>query len=402
MFTLRETFWQLFRNKGRTVILLLASAMLAGCMAFYLGNIRANEEAIDRLAQVTTVTVEVTNATGEMSSGLNIATTQHDNFMANEYMENFFTGARAAGAYSEKARREDPFKGGDADISAINNRNAIWSPDYVFTFMEGYDESIFSGDQPLCLVDEAFAEENGIAVGDEISLPVYLHIYEQGGVIRYDPLGDCTLKVVGTNHSAEYPKAFLVPVAWLRKVADERNVKFYYNNLTGDLKDPRQLNHFKSGIYDMAFLEPNPEARDEFGGATICVQDEQYVSAAETLGQNVVLFRQFLVPFFALIIGLIVLAIFLIMRSSRRDMAIASSLGRPMALSALSNFLAAFAAEAVGCLLILPGIIWLAGLSVGGSLLICGAFLLCACVGDCLALALILRFDAFTLLTAAE
>ena len=33
MLTLQETIWQLARNKGRTVILLLASAMLAGCVA---------------------------------------------------------------------------------------------------------------------------------------------------------------------------------------------------------------------------------------------------------------------------------------------------------------------------------------------------------------------------------
>ncbi len=50
MLTLQETLWQLARNKGRAVILLQASAVLAGCMAFYLNNIRTNEEAIDRLA----------------------------------------------------------------------------------------------------------------------------------------------------------------------------------------------------------------------------------------------------------------------------------------------------------------------------------------------------------------
>ena len=402
MFTLRETAWQLLRNKGRTVILLLASAMLAGCMAFYLGNIRANEEAIDRLAQVTTVRVDVTNSTGEMSAGLNIATIQFDNFVASEYLEHFLYGARAAGAYSGKARREEPFTGGDADIAAINSRDAIFSDDYVFTFMEGYDEGIFTGDQPVCLVDELFAEENGIAVGDQLTFPIYLHIYEQGGAVRYDPLGDMTLTVVGTNHSTAYPKTFLVPVDWLRKEADARGVKFYYNTLSGDLKDPRRLNHFKAGIYDMAFLEPNPEAQDQFGGATIVVDDEPYITATEPLGQNILLFRQFLAPFFVLVIGLVVLAIFLIMRGARRDMAIACSLGRPRLLSALANFLAAFAAQLAGCLLVLPAMVLGAGLSLGGGLLICGAFLLCACLGNCLALALVLRFDPLALLTASE
>ncbi|WP_322176541.1 hypothetical protein [Acutalibacter caecimuris] len=103
-----------------------------------------------------------------------------------------------------------------------------------------------------------------------------------------------------------------------------------------------------------------------------------------------------------MVIGLIVLAIFLIMRSSRRDIAISSSLGRPKFLSALANFLAALFSETVGCILIIPVAVLGTGLSIGGALIICGVFLLCACIGNGLALALILHFDTFALLTATE
>ena len=113
-------------------------------------------------------------------------------------------------------------------------------------------------------------------------------------------------------------------------------------------------------------------------------------------------FKQFQIPFLVMIVGLVVLAVFLIMRGSRRDMAIAASLGRPRLLVALSNFLAAFIAELLGCAIILPVMVLGAGLSFGGALMICGAFLACADLGNVLGLALILRFDAFTLLTATD
>lgn len=402
MFTLRETKWQLFRNRGRTLILLLASAMLTGCMAFYLGNIQANEAALEQLAKTTTVEVEVTNSTGERSAGINIAPLRRDNFVQNPYLEHFLMSASASGAFGEDARRQDPFVGGDANVVGINALDATWMPDREVTYLDGYDESFLAGDEAQCLVFRDFAERNHIDLGDEISFPIYLYKWKQDGGIEYLPMGEQTLKVVGASYSGMNPQEFLVPVEWLRKVAEGLGLDFTYGTLSGEVKDPLRLNRFKDGILEMSFLEPNPKAQDLYGGATICVDDEQYISSAEVLGENILLFRQFLIPFFTLVIGLIVLAIFLVMRGARRTIAIASSLGRPKLLSALANFFAAFAAELLGCLLTLPAILSLTGLTMGNGLMICGIFLLCACVGNCFGLALILRFDTFTLLTAAE
>ena len=51
---------------------------------------------------------------------------------------------------------------------------------------------------------------------------------------------------------------------------------------------------------------------------------------------------------------------------------------------------------------VLPVMVLLGGLSLEGALMICGAFLICASAGNILALMLLLRFNAFTLLTAVE
>ncbi len=402
LFTLQETVWQLTRNKGRTVILLLASAMLAGCMAFYLGNILANEEALEQLANMSDVHAFVTNGSGSNSTGLNIASQRCDNFTSNPFLENFLMGGIATGAYSEEARMEDPFEGGDVNVIAINSLDATYMPDGKFTYLEGYDSSFLAGNQALCIVNDLFAEENNIKMGDSVSFPVYLAAWQQGGLREFTFLGEHTLKVVGFSSSYIAPQHFIVPVDWLRETSESQDVDFKYSHLGGVLKNPRELNQFKDSVYDMSFLEPNPDAQDEFGGVTIVVDDEQYISSAETLGENIKLFRRFLIPFFALVLGLIVLAIFLIMRNSQWNMAIACSLGRPKFLSGFANFLAAFSTEVTGCLLIFPIMVLGAKLSIYSALTICGTFLICSCAGDCLALALLLRFDTLTLLTAVE
>lgn len=403
MLTLSETIWQLMRNKGRTVILVLASAMLAGCVAFYLSNIRANEEAVDRLAEEIPVVVSVTNSGGDRDSMLNINAYRHDNFLSSPYLKDFYARIYCEGAYSQEFRQSETPQT-DCAFGAISSLNKIWLLDGEFNFSDGYDENMFQTNEPICLVSRDFAERNGIGVGDEVSMPLYSMSYEVGKDIIYTPLGEQTIKVVGTCFSLSQANSwdFMVPVDWVRAVMESQGIDVNYNELTALLKDPRQINAFKDSISDLQFLEVAPSVYENFTGAAIVVDDEQFVTSAETLGQTVVLFKRFQVPFFVLVFGMIVLAIFLIMRGSRRVIAISVSLGRPRFLCALGCFLAAFLAELLGCVLVLPAMVLLAGLSMEGALMICGAFLLCACLGDIVALALILRFDAFTLLTAAE
>ncbi len=401
MLTLSETFWQLARNKGRTVILVLASAMLAGCVAFYLSNIRANEEAIDRLAETIPVKVQVTNLSGDRDYGLNINVYRYENFLSSPYLKDFHYDIYGEGAYSEEARQLDPFQK-DCNVHGINGLDCIWMPDGEFTYSEGYDETLFQSDEAVCLVETMFADRYDIEVGDEVTFPIFTISYDLYQDAIYMPLGEQTLKVVGTSHSQQNPKEFMVPVNWMRKVMESQGIEVNYNVMGATLKDPRQLNAFKESIKDISFLEPDPETMIDLTGSAIVVDDEQFVTSAETLGQTVMLFRRFQAPFFVLAFGMIVLAIFLIMRGSRRVIAISVSLGRSRFLCALGCFLAAFLAELAGCALVLPVMVLLAGLSLSGGLLICGAFLICACLADIMALALIMRFDAFTLLTVAE
>ena len=384
MLTLQETLWQLARNKGRSLILLLASAMLAGCVAFYMSNITANEEAIERLAQTLPVEVRVTNPSASQDWRININEHRHGNLLSSPYLTGFTYSIDAAGEYTEEAKEAVDSLFNECETKAVNSLDCIRAPDSKFTYMDGYDETMFQTDQPVGLIGTNFIERYGVQVGDEISL------------------GEQTVKIVGTYESNMENKDLLVPVGWLAGVVRNQGAKVNYNQMGAYLKDPRQISVFKESIQELGFLEPAPATYEDYTGAALVVDDEQYITSAETLGQTVVLFRRFQIPFFALAMCMIVLAIFLIMRGSRRVIAISISLGRPRFLCAAGCFLAAFIAEFAGCALVFPAMILMAGLSIKGALMICVTFLLCACAGDAVALLLLLRFNAFKLLTAAE
>ena len=112
--------------------------------------------------------------------------------------------------------------------------------------------------------------------------------------------------------------------------------------------------------------------------------------------------RWFLAPFFALVIVLVTLVTFLLLRSTRRDMAISLSLGRPKILSGCACFFGMLIANVCGCAVAVPILLCTAGLAPGQILTICGLYLASSCVGVLLALILLLRFDALELLTKID
>ena len=135
---------------------------------------------------------------------------------------------------------------------------------------------------------------------------------------------------------------------------------------------------------------------------TVYMDDEEFIRSAEKLGQSMRQYEMFLVPFFVVVVFLVTLAIFLVLRGCRRDMAIACSLGRPKAVTAFSTLMAALAAQLAGALLAVPVSMLMTGIGFGTALLVCGTFLLCALIGDIVGLIILLRFDALALLTATE
>lgn len=145
--------------------------MLAGGVAFYLGNIRANEEAIDRLAETLPVEVRITNPGGDLEGMLNINEHRRDNFFSSTYLKDFKFSIYCAGEYSEEARKNSCFAkektkdtygitpSSDCVIGAMNTLLCLYAPDAEIIYSDGYDETMFQSDGAICLVGIQFAKE---------------------------------------------------------------------------------------------------------------------------------------------------------------------------------------------------------------------------------------------------
>ncbi len=396
MFVLKEVFYQL-RRKKQTAILILAAVLLIGCMTFYLGNIHSAEVALSTLGEKIPVTVKCMSPDGSTSTGLFLNAEHCDRLAAAGVQEIQLTAA-AAGAFTDAAKQEQPFQGGDLPVIAANSLSALHTE--AAAFSPELEQDFLAGQEAVCAVREDFAELHHIEPGDEVSFPLYLH--PMGSEYReISPNATLTVQAV-------YPKSsgisgqMLVPAAWMRGESEKNGVDFFcYDSYSAVVADPLRLNDFKEKAAEAGFAETSPDPADNYAEALI-FDDELFIKSAVKLEENLIVYRRFFLPFFALIVVLTSLVIFLVLRSDRRSIAVASSLGCPKSKNAVSRFCAVLLIDIAGCGLALPLLLWLTELSLLSCLAVCGAFLLCTGIGTALAMAFLLRFDTLELLTKVD
>ena len=386
------------RSRGRSVLVLCIAALLAACMAFYVGNIGVNKAALQSLSDSVPVTVRITSRNGAKTAGLNIEAKPFDH-LTEAGVHDVRCTAVAAGAFSPEVRAQEMFLGGDTIVRAGNSLEALELSADNLHFADGQSAAFLSGDSAQCVIGEDYAERTGLHPGDTLSLEIYTVRQSMNGTI-YQMIGDAALEIIGT-HSAPGGADVILPVNFLRTGAETAGVSFLYDSCSALVDDSTHLKDFKAEMQKY-FMDINLSAEDPNAGDALSVEDELFVKTASRLRQNIALFQSMLVPFFALIIGLVVLTTFLTMRSTRRDMAIARSLGVSKWRCAAPNFISTVLLDMLGCAVILPILSAALHIPALSALVIFGLFTLCAALGTAAALLCLLRFDTLTLLTQVD
>lgn len=386
------------RSRGRSVLVLCIAALLAACMAFYVGNIGVNKAALQSLSDSVSVTVRITSRNGAKTAGLNIEAKPFDH-LTEAGVHDVRCTAVAAGAFSPEVRAQEMFLGGDTIVRAGNSLEALELSADNLHFADGQSAAFLSGDSAQCVIGEDYAERTGLHPGDTLSLEIYTVRQSMNGTI-YQMIGDAALKIIGT-HSAPGGVDVILPVNFLRTEAETAGVSFLYDSCSALVDDSTHLKGFKAEMQKY-FMDINPSAEDPNAGDALSVEDELFVKTASRLRQNIALFQSMLVPFFALIIGLVALTTFLTMRSTRRDMAIARSLGVSKWRCAAPNFISTVLLDMLGCAVILPILSAALHIPALSAHAIFGLFTLCAALGTAAALLCLLRFDTLTLLTQVD
>ncbi len=148
-------------------------------------------------------------------------------------------------------------------------------PEYgcEITWYDGYDESIFAGDEPFCIVPEGMIE----IYDNDDNVELYLKGRSQKPVVRVDENGEivwengqivvdmpkteytCTLKIVGTYTEGD-GKSIYCPSDIIKQAYDGLEKTIMAQSLSATLKDNKRLEEFREKM-SLCFLEPDPNAK---------------------------------------------------------------------------------------------------------------------------------------------
>lgn len=406
MLLLLEIKRHILRAPGRTVITALAAALLVCGMALYTRNIQVTQDTLDQLKEQMPVKVTVTSRDGSRTVSLSITSEDFDALTAQDVRDVLCTSPFSFSVKSVDGRSAE----GSMHVHAANAIAALDGPSpQDFAYLEGWDESFLLADAPVCAVERSFAQENGIEPGSRLEAELFSMSRASGG-IELTSVGRQELTVVALYKDSPALGNWdaAVPIGWLRGITESAvnrygdPIPFCYDSASMYLADPQKMNVFKDAMNEQGFRQQSPLPDKQTIGDTLLIDDEMYIKTSADLVESLELYRTFMLPFFGLIMLTVALISFLTLRSSRRHIAIASSLGRQKLLNAAAPFFGTVAVQALGCAAALPAMCLAAGLLPASAGIVLGAFTLCAMGGTALALVFLFRFDALELLTKVD
>lgn len=390
------------RKKGQTVLRIALACVLLLCLELYVGNIQRNQEALAQAGRELPVEVKVVSTDGSQDVGIRIEENKVEDLLAAGIKDPVYS-VQIAGNI-DPVNQVEPVKACDTSLYGVNTLDGFsFAKKSSFTYAQGYDASFVEGQEPVCVLSASYAAFHNLKIGDSMDLPVYSINYDQTGYsFQFESLGTVSLKVIGTfEETAGGQSAVngIVPISCVKALFEKNGRDFFYHSFQGLVETPLALNDFKTAVDEMGFREVNTSAADPRTGNALEIQDEVFRETAERLQGNVQIFQLFDPVFCVLLCILVFVTTFFNLRSSRKEIAIASALGTLLVVSGAKLFIENLLLTLVGCgiaVVISTVFLGVTALPVGG------VFLAISLLGSFGAVTLVCRFDVLEALTKQE
>lgn len=389
-------------KKSQSLLQMGLACLLLLCLELYMGNIQSNQTALWQAGQELPVEVKVVSTDGSQDVGIRIEENKLEGLL-DAGVKNPVYSVQIAGNV-DPVNQVEPVKACDTSLYGVNSLEGFsFVEEDSFTFAPGYDQDFVEGQKAICAISTSYAATYGIELGDSLDLPVYSIEYDRTGYsFQFGSLGTVSLKVVGIFQERAGGQSVvngIVPIGWVHGLFEENSVPFFYHSFQGLVEHPLELNGFKSAVEKLGFREINPTAADPRTGNALEIQDRVFRETAERLMANIQIFQRFAPAFCVLIGALVMVTTFFILRSTRREIAIASALGKPLLQSGGKLLLEHLLLTLVG-----------SGIAVAFSAVFLGAaaikiglvFVGVSVVGSMGAVVLVCRFNVLEILTKQE
>ena len=321
------------RQKSRSILVILVNCALVILLNLYFGLIGSYRTQLYDLAANTPIKCTVTNPDGTREVAISISSDLIRALQESEHVKGLdcSTQLKAGFGEFEQAYWEENL---NLDVSAVNKSNSSVLPEGITVhYLDGWDETMFAGDEKVCILKKSDMEKQGYACGDEIDFTVYYYVYDDVKMDVYLPeLGYVHMKIVGEIDDSdsvilgECPDV-LMPFQTAWALFEERQIDFTAEAVSFYIKNPLKINAFKDEMSEIGFTEIYKGGRPSYTGSTLYVQDGTFITLASRLKTAIRILSAFLVPM-AILIFIVGYVISYLLCSGRvKEFALLRSLG---------------------------------------------------------------------------
>ncbi len=345
---------RLRREPIPALAVILFSLILVSILRTMSGAVEAQQQAYDQTWDTIPVTLTVTNLSG----------TKSDTLDAPGWVADVFTGGNGVGRglseYMKDIRIKSVRQIDNSDVvgamylagltSLQAEPNLRTEKNVQIDWLEGYDESIFSGEEQLCLVSEILTDDMEPDIpGQQLSLLfsyTYLDENDEEQIVEYH------LSLTVAGYIREESNAIYCPYSVINLVFQK-------------MKESRTISHISATLIDNHLLEDIKRDRSRWFAAptaggmrtewghlgfdyypyALDINDSLLVNAAATLENSILISRVCSVLIYAVSGGAGFLIGFLMIRKSRREINLLRTLG-----TGTMSIFAGFALEQIVCI----------------------------------------------------
>lgn len=341
-----------YRRKLLTLLRVFLACFLLLCLELYAGTIQRNKMALDQVGKELPVEVTVVSTDGTQDVGIRIEESKIEGLLATGIKAPVYSTQIAGNI--DPVNQLDPVKSCDTSLYGINTLDGFsFLENDSVTFASGFDKTFVESQDPVCVLSTNYAITHNLQVGDNLTLPVYSIDYDQTGYsFQFGSLGTVSLEVIGTFEEASGGQSTvngIVPIAWVRTLYENNELPFFYHSFNGVVNSPLELNSFKVAVEELGFREVNPTAADLRTGNALIIHDKVFRETAERLQGNLRLFKLFMPGFCVLLCALVLVITFFVLRSSRKNIALAYAFGKPLVLLGFTLLLDNLLLSLIGC-----------------------------------------------------
>lgn len=397
----------IFRHSKKSLLSILISLLFILFLLMYFQNIEENESQLSKLGETIPVTARICNIDGSQEVGLQIEFGRLHKIQETKLVtDEVITIQTYANLEAEDKQSQRPIIQfiGSNTLTAFT---AFSSKDV--TYLDGYDESFFKGEEASCIVRDTFLEKHKFNLGDELELVVYAPEYdsEGGQTFIYEKLGVVKLRVVGSYcvknrvPSDELPDV-ISPLNFVVNTYEGTDVNCYGSSGRFTLKDPLKINEFKSKMQEIGFKSVNMQVGFSRLGEALTMNDETFIQSATQLTESLTLLKSFATLIFIIVVSIGFITSYLLMQSRQHEFAIMHSLGTSKKRCFRIIFLESMILVLSGSLLGAAIAAFIVSIKVTLMGLILVAFVFFYMLGTTIALFLLNRFSVMAILSKTD